>query len=72
MSMSQVIQVEKVNKYGSDLIYPRNALAEKACALLNNQKTLTAVNISRLKAMGFIVKQVVTGAGGQLLEVGDL
>ena len=29
MSMSQVIQVEKVNKYSSDLIYPRNALAER-------------------------------------------
>ena len=72
MSMSSVIQVEKINRYGSDLIYPRNELAERACALLNNQKTLTAVNIGRLKEMGFIVKQVVTGVGGKLLEVGEL
>lgn len=72
MTMQNIIQVEKINRYGSDLIYPKNDLAEKACALLNNQKTLTAVNITRLKTMGFVVKQVVTGEGDKLIEVGTL
>ncbi len=70
MSMSQVIQVEKVNKYGSDLIYPRNALAEKACALWG-QKTITLRNIGALKDMGFIVEQVVM-ANGKVIKTGEL
>lgn len=70
MSMSQVIQVEKVNRYGSDLIYPRNELAEKACALWG-QKTITLRNIGALKDMGFVVEQVVM-ANGKAIKMGDL
>ena len=70
MSMPQVIQVEKVSKYGSDLIYPRNELAEKACALWG-QKTITPRNIGALKDMGFIVEQVVM-ANGKPIKTGEL
>lgn len=71
MSMSQILEVEKRNRYGSEYIYPLNEQAQRACALLNNQKSLTAQNIERLKDMGFIIKQVMT-ANGKQMEVGEL
>lgn len=69
--MQNIVEVEKEEKYGRDLIYPLNDTAKLACELAGNQKTLTVANIETLKRMGFVVKQVAH-ISGKRIEVGDL
>lgn len=71
MSMQQIIEVERKNRYGNDLIYPVNDQAKNACAVLGGQKTLTMEDVKRFKVMGFIIRQVVQ-AGDKLVTVGEL
>lgn len=71
MNMQNIIEVEKRVHYGSEYIYPINDQAVKACELLGAQKTLTPLNIVKLKAMGFVIRQVMT-ANGKQMTVGEL
>lgn len=70
--LPQYIEVEKINKYGNDLIYPVCDTAKKFCKLLGKQKTLTMANVEAIKDIGFGVRCCVRGHGGNSFVLGDL
>ena len=52
------IHVEKKNVYGNDLIYPVCERA-KRFAILTGQKTLSTGAISKVKQLGYSVKEYI-------------
>lgn len=72
MSMKEIIEIERINKYGNNLLYPVNDQAKLVCKLVGGQKTLTTANVKHLKAMGFTVRQVVQVDDGKTVTVGEL
>lgn len=70
--MKEIIEVEIINKYGNELIYPLNEQAKNACKVVGGQKTLTMNNIKHFKAMGFTIRRMVQVEGGKPINVGEL
>lgn len=57
MSLLGIVEVYNKNVYGRELTFPHNELARQLAALAG-KKTLSHVDISRLEAIGFTVKNL--------------
>ena len=55
--METIVEVYTKHPYGRPLLYPHNELARQFVALVR-KKTLDDVDISRIEAMGFTVKNL--------------
>lgn len=57
-TMNPTIEVEVRNVYGNKLVYPANDLAHKFAKLLG-VKTFNRTQVLDMKALGYVVGQVV-------------